>query len=165
MRVPAAGKLLFYQEKQNINRSCAGCHLQQQGASCQAWERAEQASKTGCTEHIYNMELIGHLWPLPQKHLHFNRKQAKDFALYLRTECSLELFRQQAVGSRSSEKKLQITLWGRKSVYCSVSKNSVCLLAAFVSYKNTGQKAWEHCAKWNRPSKKNKYCMSITQGT
>lgn len=46
----------------------------------------------------------------------------------------------QAAGRRSSEKKLQITLRGKVSDCRSVSKNSVCLLAAFVSNKNTGQK-------------------------
>lgn len=49
----------------------------------------------------------------------------------------------QATGRRSSKKKLQIILLGRKSVYHPVSKNSVCLLAAFVSYKNTEQKLRE----------------------
>lgn len=79
------------------------------------------------------MVLIAHLWPLSQKHLHFNRKQAEDFATYLRTECCQELLRQQAGGS--AEEKLQITPLGRKSVCCSDSKTGVCLLVALQKHK------------------------------
>lgn len=77
------------------------------------------------------MGLIAHLQPLSQKHLHFNRKQAEDSAMYLRTECCQELLRQQAGGS--AKEKLQITSLGRRSVCCSVSKTGVCLLVASVS--------------------------------
>lgn len=65
------------------------------GQAARNW--AEQ-DKTGPTKRMHSMVLIGHLWPLPWKHLHFYRKQVDNFVLYLGTECCLELFRSQAGG-------------------------------------------------------------------
>lgn len=59
----------------------------------------------GSMKLIHNVVLTAHLWPLSQKHLHFNRKQAEDFALYLRTECLQELLRQQAGGGGGGYKE------------------------------------------------------------
>lgn len=76
-------------------------------------------NKMDSTKHMHNMVLIGHLCPLPWKHLHFYRKQVENSVLHLRTECLLSgAF--QATGRRSLKKKLQITLLGRKSVCCSL---------------------------------------------
>lgn len=78
---PDARKLLFYQERQIINKPDAAMYSQPQGASYQGLKRAEPASKLGTTKLIHNIVLIAHLRSLSQKHLRFNRKQAEDSAL------------------------------------------------------------------------------------
>lgn len=68
-----------------------------------------EQNQTGSTKSTGNTVLIGHLWPVPWKHLHFYRKQVENFVLYLRTECCPEVFWQQAGGLQRG-KKIQITL-------------------------------------------------------
>lgn len=66
-----------------------------------------------------------YLGPAPQDHLHFNRKQAEDFAWYWRTECYLEHFRQELFKEETSN---------------TITRQKVCLL--FHHYKRLKEGRW-----------------------